>query len=228
MELNDNEIKDIEENKKPAFPKILDVKIHYGLSEQNGEKKPDPQKILFYSYPDGSCYDCDSQQWLDKKPAVCDHLPTRDIEASEQDLISAIAHGVMDDEDYEILDKNGIISEVPKKLWENIKKLKKLHEDILKERQVNEDLNKAENEQMENKDNLAKQKELSEENVMPEENNDNIKEEINLNQRELGEDVVSQIISRALDEADDRIRQIVREEIVKLLLEETQEMEKDG
>jgi hypothetical protein len=230
MDLKQSEMKDVEENKGTYLPRILDMRVYYGLSDKDGDKKPDPKKILFYGAPDGSCYDCESQEWLIKKPAVCDHLPNREIEASDDDLIAAIAHGIMDDNDYDALDKNGMITEMPKKLWENIKKLKALHAQLEQERSE-ENLKKAEDEQKDASfDEESEEESLFDEDELlePEEEvfsfDDNIEsQEEQYEEKMPGDDVVSKIVSQAMAEADDRIRQIVREEISKLLSEDEDE-----
>jgi hypothetical protein len=242
-QLEQSELKNTKEENF-YIPKILDMKVYFGLSNKDGEKKPDPTKILYYESSDGSCYDCENQQWLAKRPSVCDHLYCREIEASEQDLIAAIAHGVMDDEDYNALDKNGIISEMPKKLWENIKKLKSLNEQLSNN---SENLHKAEDEnKLQSKENSFSEDSLSDDvsnDVYDDVSNDVyddydesdehsekdtldfIDDYVDNNftetseERFPGEDVVSQIISKAMAEADDRIREIVREEFFKLLSE---------
>ncbi|MEM4380556.1 MAG: hypothetical protein QXL01_07750 [Thermoplasmatales archaeon] len=193
------------------LPKILDMKIYYGLGEKDekGERKPDPSKILFYEDSNGHCYDTSKQEWLQERPVVCDHLPNRPILNNDQDIIAAIAHGVMEDNDYQALDRSGMLGEMPKKLWESIQKLKILHEQLQQEQ-----LKKTEEEQSEQVP--------VDPDLRPEGHGES---EINEESNELdsgppGEDVISQIVQAAMADADDRIREIVREELAKILSED--------
>lgn len=106
-------------------PKILRTLIYYGMeSDKDGQRKPNPNKILFYEDPqENKVYDCNDGKWLDSRPSVLDHLQSRPVEFNERDIVSAIAHGIVDDEDYESLDKAGMITDTPKQLWAKFKDL---------------------------------------------------------------------------------------------------------
>lgn len=106
-------------------PKILNMKCYYGMKDIEGKKEPDPNRILFYEHPDiGRTYSVEDQNWMDSRPHVLDHLPSRALNFDERDIVGAIAHGVMDDEDYMTLEKAGMITDTPKRLWELGRKLK--------------------------------------------------------------------------------------------------------
>lgn len=127
-------------------PRILKLKIYYGMGDgEPDQRKPDPSKILFYENPDdGSCYDCQSQQWVMQRPAVLDHLNSRPITAHEKDIVHSIAHGIMDDRDYDILASSGLIPEVGQNLWKKMQHLNMLTQKL-------NDLNKSAEEDSDDK-----------------------------------------------------------------------------
>jgi hypothetical protein len=122
-------------------PKILYVKAYYGMTDpkEGEERQPDPNKILYYENPlDNQCYDCARKEWLSERPEVLDHLNSRELGPDERDIVSAIAHGIMDDDDYAALDEKGMIGEIPKRLWDLTKKLEVKVEELEKSTEVTE------------------------------------------------------------------------------------------
>lgn len=116
-------------------PNIAKMTVYYGMGE--GEpRQPDPGNILFYKHPDGRFYDTNAQDWSDVEPPMARHLPSRPIRFNEQDIVAAIAHGVMDDTDYEQLDKAQMIGHNPRLLWEKVKKLHGLYSDLQKSSEI--------------------------------------------------------------------------------------------
>lgn len=97
-------------------PDLLDMMVYYGLNAET--RQPDENRILFYENGlTGECYDCSKNEWLPEKPSVLDHLPCRGIQATDQDMVAAIAHGVMSESDYEKLEKDGVINDLPRAMW---------------------------------------------------------------------------------------------------------------
>ena len=116
----------------PSAPKILSMKVVYGMSGDGESRKPDKSKILFYKTDDNNWYDTGKQEWLASSPSHGAHLPERDMMFDEKDIVAAIAHGVMDEHDYHALDSAGMLSDLPKQLWSRVSKLKSLHEQLEK------------------------------------------------------------------------------------------------
>jgi len=126
MEKDDSNKSDLQDVAPEGEPKILHLKVYFGLSPhpETGEKQADPHKVLFYEDPvGGSCYDCQAQEWLAERPEILEHLSSRPVQYDEKDIVGAIAHGVMDDSDYAALEKVGMLGETPKRLWELTKRL---------------------------------------------------------------------------------------------------------
>jgi hypothetical protein len=189
------------------LPRILDMHVIHGLG---ADKKPDPHKILFYHDTVGDkYYDCESHEWCDEKPMVVDHLHNRPIIYNDQDIVAAIAHGVMDDNDYEALDKSSLLGELPKRLWGHIKNLKDLVEQ-------QEKMAKSEEEEVGSE--MSSDPALGAEGYDPqgESSSDDLLDDIDADEMP-GENVIQMIMAQALSKADDRLREIVREEIAKLL-----------
>ena len=201
-------------------PSILSMKVYYGLGtgvfSADAEKKPDPNKVLFYETADGRAYDTNDNKWCDQRPAVLDHLPCRPIQFNERDIVAAIAHGVMEDGDFDALDKAQMISETPRKLWGLKKKLMSQVQELEKSQSVE----------------LEEPSEEVDPDLLPGEDpnsGDNFiskfKEfagvsdyQIDANEQDLpGDDVLSQIIQAATAEAltgmEEMIRAIVRDEL---------------
>jgi hypothetical protein len=120
-----------------GVPNILKTLLFYGMSDKDGQRSPAPDKVLFYKHPDGRYYDCSSNSWSNEEPPMCAHLPSRTLgqgkmSDNERDIVSAIAHGVMDDEDYNTLNETGMISPSAQKVWELSKRALTLHDDLEK------------------------------------------------------------------------------------------------
>ena len=119
-----------------AEPKVLHLKVYYGMGKKKGEKgdvkEPDPNKVLFYEGTDGKTYDCGQQSWLDKRPDVLDHLPSRPLmhDNKNTDILRALMNGVIDDEDFSALDKSGLLNEDTKKVYALHKRANELHQQI--------------------------------------------------------------------------------------------------
>jgi len=231
MEPNKSLAQGMQDSVKPAeepkegegtyLPRILDMKVIYGLGDggAGGERKPDPHKVLFYHDTVGDrFYDCGKQEWCSDKPSVVEHLPSRPLLHNDQDVIAAIAHGVMDDADFDALDKSGMMGEMPKKLWGHIKHLKKLHEDLEREQHA---LSKADDEsQGEPMDrDLHPEGHAGEESQAAAPEGDG---------RVAGDDVISEIVRLAMADSDDRIREIVREELAKMLGQDSEQEPIEG
>lgn len=195
-------------------PSILSMKVYYGLGggQDGSEKKPDSNKVLFYETADGRAYDTNDSKWCDQRPSVLDHLPSRPLQFNERDIVAAIAHGVMEDEDFDALDKAQMISETPRKLWSLKKKLMGQVQELEKSQSIElsepEEEFESENSLDQADDFISKFKELAGVGGY----------QIDANEQELpGDDVLSQIIQAATAEAltgmEDMIRAIVRDEL---------------
>jgi hypothetical protein len=124
---------DQENNDIMDGPRLIHMRVYYGMSGDGDQKQPDPNKIMYYESPkDKTWYDTVSQQWLGEAPHMAQHLQSRPITFSEKDIVAAIAHGVMGDDDYEALDKAKMLDDTPKRLWALTKKLKGLNEELSK------------------------------------------------------------------------------------------------
>ena len=127
-------------------PKVLGCHIYFGYSkDKDGQRKPDQKKILFYEMPQG-VYNVSHGQWESSRPEILDHLPTRDMENTDEDLMQAIMHGIVDEEDYDQLDKSGILSDNTRTLWSKHSELSKLKKQMAE----SEELNKSEDELIDN------------------------------------------------------------------------------
>ena len=200
----------------PGEPKILHMKVFFGMSkDKSGNRTPDEKKILFYERPDGSVYDCSKQEWTDGRPEVINHLNSRPLYSTDEDLVAAIANGVMDDEDYDSLEKAGLVSETPKKLWGLTKNLEEL---MLRKSEVEE---------------LEKSLPMEEESIGENEHGDNTIDTSDqgvpapyihgapISSDFPGDDVFTEMLAVAMSEAftgmEGQIRRIVREEIEAML-----------
>lgn len=113
-------------------PKVLKMKVYYGMGSKKTDKgetkEADPNKVLFYEHGDGRCFDCASGSWMDQKPSVLEHLPSRPLmfDQKNTDIIRAIANGVIDDEDFTELDKSGALNDDSKKVYSHMQKVREL------------------------------------------------------------------------------------------------------
>lgn len=121
-------------------PAVLGMQVYYGMGGDGEARQPDPSNILFYKHPDGRFFDCGSQAWSDAEPPMARHLPSRAIQFNERDIVAAIAHGVMDDGDFEALDKAQMIGPTPRALWEKMIKLKGLYTDLKKSEEADDEV----------------------------------------------------------------------------------------
>jgi len=196
----------------PGEPKILHLKVYFGMSkDKTGERKPDEKKILFYERPDGSVYDCSKQEWAEGRPEVVNHLNSRPLYSTDEDLVAAIANGVMDDEDYDSLEKAGLVSETPKKLWGLTKNL----EDLMLRKSEAEELEKS----LETEDDTLGKGEQPSETIETSEQGVPMTSGpgMPISTDFPGDDVFTEMLAVAMSEAmtgmEDQIRRIVREEI---------------
>lgn len=205
-----------------AGPKILHMKVYYGMSGEGEGRKPDPANILYYESPDGKCYDCNAQAWSDKRPLLADHLPSRPIQFNEKDIVGAMMHGVMDDHDYDALDKAQMISDTPRRLWELTKKLKGYNEELAKSTEI---------EQEDTDDEPEVDPELTAGAPTEGKGVDAVGEFMSTagvergsqdetgGESEVGEDLIKQIMDAAVaavsEEMGNNVRQIVREELAR-------------
>lgn len=111
----------------PNEPEILNLKIYHGAKKlEDGSIIADENKILYYETIDGRVYDVHSQDWLGSRPPLLDSLIPRPLKCEEIDVMSAIINGVVNDNDYDCLEKAGLISGNAKSLWEKTNKLNTL------------------------------------------------------------------------------------------------------
>jgi len=202
------------------MPNILKVKVYYGMSDgEEGESQPDPHKILFYENPDGKCYDCNHGEWMQQRPPILDHLNSRLVSDHEKDILSVIAHGVMDDNDYSSLEKRGLVPDSGKAIWGLKKKLQRDTEQ-LKILEKSENVPPEETEGQDNDYDDADDYQVSiESGVNQELSNPPI--DITEGEMEIieqvGEDVFIKIMqiaqAKALTGMEDQIRAIVHDEI---------------
>lgn len=108
----------------PSEPKILGYKVYYGMKlgkSPTGEQTrvPDPARPLYYESGDGRCYDAKQHDWCPERPDILDHLQSRPLMFDEQghDIMSALLHGVMDDDDYQALEQADLLNEHHKKIY---------------------------------------------------------------------------------------------------------------
>lgn len=109
----------------PAMPKVLNYKVYYGMGGDGEEKKPDPNRVLFYETHDGRVYDTTRHEWAPARLPIMDHLPCRPILHDDQghDVMSALIHGVLDDEDFAELDKSKLLNDHHREIWKLNKQL---------------------------------------------------------------------------------------------------------
>lgn len=94
----------------PNDPRILYFKIYYGRNSEN--------PLYYFDPTTNAWFDTESRTWQDNTPPIASHLNERDIGTS--DVFDAILHGVVDDEDYESLQKMNLIDDRSKQLWNKL------------------------------------------------------------------------------------------------------------
>jgi hypothetical protein len=115
------------EQENSEEPRILSFKVYVGKSDSP----------LYYHDPaTGSYFDTNAKHWVEQKPPFIDHLNERDIQGS--DVFDAILHGVVDDNDYQALEKVNQIEPRAKQLWSKLSELK--NQTQLMQKSVEEDL----------------------------------------------------------------------------------------
>ena len=205
-----------------SSPKILHMKVYYGMGGEGENRKPDPSNVMFYESQDGRCYDCNAQAWSDSRPLLVDHLPSRAIQFNEKDIVGAMMHGVMDDEDYEALDKAQMIGDTPRRLWELTKQLKGYNDQLAKSEALEEE--DTDSDVPVDPDFLpGDATEGSGVDAVGEfyktAGVDRGSQDEAGGQIEVGEDLIKQIMEAAVsavsDEMGDKVRQIVREELAR-------------
>lgn len=179
-------------------PPILQYKVIAGKTN----------KPLYFQAND-KWFDCDSEQWSDKAPAVASELNERPITTA--DLYYAIMHGLVDDDSYSKLTEKQLVPQESQKLYE---KLQKLHQTVNELKTNQENLEKAVSvdESLMNDDSPATDQEIL--NEFEDSWDTNFSPSV-----ELGTDVVAEVIRLALEsgvapELEAAIRRIVREEIM--------------
>jgi len=94
----------------PNDPRILYFKIYYGRNSEN--------PLYYFDPTTNAWFDTESRVWQDNTPPIASHLNERDIGTT--DVFDAILHGVVDDEDYEALQKMNLIDDRSKQLWNKL------------------------------------------------------------------------------------------------------------
>jgi len=88
-------------------PKVLQFLIFYGTKRSEDEKgnpvqAPDPATPMYYYDPvDDRTFDCNDGSWIDGRHPMLDRLYSREFtdENNNEDLVNAILHGVVDEDD---------------------------------------------------------------------------------------------------------------------------------
>lgn len=91
----------------PNDPRILYFKIYYGRNSEN--------PLYYFDPTTNGWFDTEARTWQDNTPPIASHLNQRDIGGA--DVFDAILHGVVDDEDYEALQKMNLIDDRSRQLW---------------------------------------------------------------------------------------------------------------
>jgi hypothetical protein len=219
-DLNKDDKPDMEHETDEIDPKILRMLVYYGMGTpgEDGQKKPDINKILFYEDPkEGRVYDCGSGSWQDNKPTVLDHLPSRPIQFNERDIVAAIVHGVIDDPDYASLEKAGMITDIPRQLWDKTKTFRQQMDQLEKSVEEPEDSSTIEDATDESQD-LNDDSDSIDSDYIAGTEESGVEIEA---PGEPGEDVLAAIIASAVADPstgmDAVIRRIVREELETLM-----------
>lgn len=189
-------------------PKILSYKIYYGLKDgkdPEGQpiKVPCPEKPLFYQSPDGRCYDTVAGQWYDQSPDVLQHLQSRPLMFDEEghDIMSAMLHGVLEDDDFDMLDKAEMLNDYHKQVYSLKKQIYQNMAELEKSDEPDPEGMVEDTEQMENTEVVEDFQDV-ESDDMP------------------GDDVISEIVRLAMEEIDSDLERKVRMILEKILSEE--------
>lgn len=193
-------------------PRILNYKVYYGVNGEGDARQPDPKKILFYHDPERGWYDTLLQEWLSNEPSYASHLNCREINHNENDMVAAIAHGVMDDQDYEQLDKAGMIGELPKQLWSKIKRLRDLYERMEKSDVDEGDTEEAELEPGSETEEISEDSHEDETGPLPDQ------EDVGASEGDLaGDNVLEQIMAAAFEAASSDLEMKVTDIVRKIM-----------
>lgn len=194
-------------------PKVLSYKVYTGMKSEGADRAPDPKKVLFYETNDGRVYDTINHEWCPSRPSILDHLQSRPMMFDEQghDIMSALVHGVLDDEDYDALSKAKMLNEHHQKVWDLNKKLQTQMSELEKS-QENSELPPEQSVDTTN-ENSNEQSAAADTNET--ENSDFLN---SYDEDELpGQNVLEEIIRAAMEEAmeltEERVRAIVAEEV---------------
>jgi len=214
-------------------PKILKLKVYYGQgvkkTDKGDLKVPDPNKILFYEGHDGKVFDCSSQNWTDSKPSVLDHLPVRPLlhDSKNTDIIQAILHGILDDEDFDELDKSGTINENTKKIYQLQKKAINIQQQLEKSQQIELEDDDNDDEEVFDEDSSSIENLTTSGKIQTGINvvksymdTAGVQYGLNVAREEFGEqgaDLFAQILQAALLDVDEKTRMMVREEMDSVL-----------
>lgn len=185
-------------------PKILHYKVYYGLKSEPGEngeemKAPDPNTILYFESPDRRVYDTRAHEWCGQRPEILDHLNSRPMMFDEKgnDIMAALLHGVLDEDDYSALEKAEMLNEHHRKIWELQKKLHSQMADLEKSEEIEEPLEEPILE--EEAESISEEPEMTDDSefVLP------------------GEDLVQQIVATAMasPEIDRHLKRVIQEEV---------------
>ena len=222
---------DVEDGSDPnTEPKILHYKVYYGMNGDGDSRKPDPNTILYFESPEGKCYDIKNHDWSPGRPDVLNHLPSRPLMFDErgQDIMAALLHGVLDDEDYEALNQNSMLNEHHQKVWELNKQLNSQIESAVElEKSEEDDEIESVNE---NLDFVPPGDDLEEPGV-------NVSAEFNRvagvvdgqdwalidDPEELGENLVEQIVMAAMSNIDEKLQTLIAQEVHRQLVDMTQQ-----
>ena len=224
-----------QEEQVSAMPKLLRYKIYFGMKEDkdvdgNPVKVPNPRSPLFYGDEDNNRYfNVESKEWLPEKPPILQHLNVRDMDDGEEnrDVLDAIINGVMDDEDFDSLSKvEGMLDNRSKSLYGLIQRLHKEYDaynelsksNDIEEDQINQDSIPVDGQVVENKGNN-----VAEQIIQTATGNLNglMESRPVFDPKEAGENLIPQMISAAFGHGvERRIRDLIREELEKLVAEE--------
>lgn len=185
---------------KEPTPDVCSYKVLYGKS-----KKP-----LFFVNNDNQYFDCHREEWLPEEPMVASELDSRPMNAQD-DLLYAIVHGLINENDYNLLSAKGVISDPAKRIWEKMKhlsgKIEESQKSLLKSEDSADDLS-LESEQ----GNESQESDFDE--------IDGLMDDLFADFEEEGEDVVAQLHAMASQlcvepKLEAVIRKIVQEELSK-------------
>lgn len=122
----DNAIAMIKEHTSVPDPSFVNMKVFHGRTDGN----PDISKVLYYEHPNGLVYDTHQDNWLFHRPEVLNHLDSRPMLHDDHDLMQAIMHGMIDDNDYKALETRGLLTGPVQKMWDLSQDLKRQYHEL--------------------------------------------------------------------------------------------------